>query len=417
MSSISPEPASPNRLSRVRQMALVAVAAVALLLVVVISRLFHAQQPDPAEPPATQGVFQATPDQFAGLQIQTVKASPAASFVRATGIITTDDDHSTPVLPPLTGQITDVLVEAGQTVTRGQALAIVRSTERSQVRDTLVTASAQRDTARSQLQIARNNAHRQEMIFRNGGGAQRDYQQAQTDLIAAQATLRTAEAAYAAAEDQVRIQGGTPAELSRLGTSDGDALATIRAPISGVIASRAVSVGQFLTSNADTPIFVITDPATVWLVAQVTEADATHIHVNDTLDVTTPSSPGRVFSTKVSMVGAGLDPVTHRLPVRAVIDNPGGVLKPQMFANFVIRTVDADPQAPAVITVPAAAVIREGDDARVWIAEPGNRLVARPVQIADGPDEDSVIVTSGLKPGEQIVTRGALFVNEAGIPG
>ena len=417
MLSISHDADLENRLPRTRQIILVLIVAGLLMLVVLVSMMFHTRDPDLKEKPPVPGVFEATPDQYAGLQIEAVHQGTVSASVDATGVIAADDYRSTPILPPLSGQITAVLAEAGQRVVRGQALAVIRSSERSQARQTLLTASAQRDTAHSQLQIATANAHRQELIFKNGGGAQRDFQQSQTDLVSAQASVRTAEAAYAAAEDQLRIQGSTASDLDRANGTAGEALATVRAPIDGVIATRSASVGQFLGSNNDTPIFVITNPATVWLVAQVAESEATHIHVGDALDVTTPSSPGRIFSAKVSVVGSGLDPATHRLPVRAVIANPDGALKPQMFANFVIKPHASGIQNPFIISVPAEAVIREGDEARVWVVEPGRRLIARTVQISDGADTATVNVVSGLKPGERIVTRGAIFVNEAGIPG
>lgn len=403
-------------LPRSRQLLITGGVAGALLLVVVASTIFHTADPDPAATEATPGVFQATPQQFAGLSVQRVGRPGEGAAVHATGIISTNDDVSTPIVPPLTGQVVKVLVEPGQTVREGQPLAVIRSTERSQARDALVTASAQRENARAQVRVAEGNAHRQELIFKNGGGAQKDTLQAQADLVAAQATLRTAEAAYATAADQLKIQGGTAGDLRDGAKSDaGGALATVRAPIGGVVASRSLAAGQYLGSGQTNPIFVITNPASVWLIAQVAEGDARHVHVGDRLDVTTPSSPGRTFSARVSVVGSGLDPATHRLPVRAVIANPDGALKPQMFANFTIRPQATD-NTFAGVQVPAEAVIREGDAARVWVAQPGNRLVARDVKIADGAADGQVNIISGLKPGELIVTSGAIFVNEAGIP-
>lgn len=419
MSAISDQPDPVTRLPRKRQLMLVGCAAITLAVVVVLANAFHAQAPEPAEARGTPGVFVATPGQYAGFTIATVGAPVAAGaggrLVHATGIITANEDRSTPVLPPLTGQITQVFVQPGAHVVQGQPLAVIRSTERVQARDALVTAAAQRDMARSQLDIAQANARRQELVYRNGGGAQRDYQQAQNDLVTAQAAMKTAQAAYVAAQDQLRIQGGTSADLREIG--GGGALATVRAPIAGIVAARAAAVGQYLGSGTSTPLFVVTNEASVWLVAQVAESDARRVRVGDRLDVTTPSSPGRVFSAAVDMVGAGLDPVTHRLPVRAVIANPDGALKPQMFAEFTIRAVGGAGASATALTVPAEAVIREGAAARVWVALPGRRLVARDVAIAEGPDDQSVTILSGLKPGERIVTRGSIFVNEAGIPG
>jgi len=142
----------------------------------------------------------------------------------------------------------------------------------------------------------------------------------------------------------------------------------------------------------------------------VAESDAENVRVGDPVEVTTPALPGRIFHATIDLVGAALDPQTHRLPVRASIPNPDKALKPQMFASFAIQHRNAG----EAIRVPAAAVIHEGDTARVWIMRPDGLLVARDVQTGDSAN-GLVTITQGLKPGEKIVTSGALFVNEAGI--
>ena len=96
--------------------------------------------------------------------------------------------------------------------------------------------------------------------------------------------------------------------------------------------------------------------------------------------------------------------------MRATIANPDGALKPQMFASFAIRQAHAG----SALRVPAAAVIHEGESARVWVVRPGGLLVSRDVVAGDEQD-GMVTILKGLEPGERIVTAGALFVNEAGI--
>jgi cobalt-zinc-cadmium efflux system membrane fusion protein len=268
--------------------------------------------------------------------------------------------------------------------------------------------------AQAQLTTATRNADRQRQIYQTAGGALKDYQQAQADLAAAQATARTAAAALGAARDKLSILGksqGEIAALERVGEMSGiHDVTTLRAPISGLIASRDVSAGQYVNQGGDKPVMFITDPSRVWLIAQVAETDADAVHVGDVVDVTTPALPGRVFSARIEVVGAGLDPDTHRLPVRATIANPDGALKPQMFASFSIRkAVEGD-----AILVPSMAVIHEGDTARVWVMRPDKLLAARNVTVGDERD-GRIEILSGLRPGEMIVTSGALFVNEAGL--
>jgi cobalt-zinc-cadmium efflux system membrane fusion protein len=104
--------------------------------------------------------------------------------------------------------------------------------------------------------------------------------------------------------------------------------------------------------------------------------------------------------------------MTHRLPVRAEIENRGGALKPEMFANFRILTSDVA-LSPAV---PESAVVYEGNAAHVWVVAGDDLLELRSVRT--GRSDDGLIeVLEGLKPGERVVTRGGLFIDQAATPG
>jgi cobalt-zinc-cadmium efflux system membrane fusion protein len=410
-----PLPVSTH-LSRGAQYRWLAIAAAALLGIVVLVTLIgkwthHDAVPPPAAPP---GTFRPTPTQMAALQTLRVGEGSSVERTLASGAITVDGDRSTPVLMPYAGQVVKVLVEAGERVVQGQPLLLVRTGDFVDARSGLFAARAAYQNAQAQLVTAQRTADRQKQIYATAGGALKDYQQAQADLSAAQAAARTAAASLGAARDKLAVLGKSPAEIRRLenagevsGIHD---VTTLHAPIGGLVASRDVSAGQYVGQGGDRPVMTITDPSRVWLVAQVAEGDAESIHVGDAATVTTPALPGRTFSARIDLVGAALDPVTHRLPVRAAIANPDGALKPQMFASFAIRRARAGEE----MRVPAAAVIHEGEQARVWVVRPGGVLAARDVVTGDSQD-GQVAIVRGLAPGERIVTAGALFVNEAGI--
>jgi len=115
------------------------------------------------------------------------------------------------------------------------------------------------------------------------------------------------------------------------------------------------------------------------------------------------------LTARINYVAAAIDPATRRLTVRATVDNPGFALKPEMFANVTIYSADDHP----AIGVPRQALIYEGDRVRVWIARPDKSIELRPVKVglANG---DIVEVKSGdIAPGEQIVTKGSLFIDRA----
>ncbi len=415
--STTPETLPPTRsLSRSAQMRWLGIAAGVIvglvLIVVLIGKLTH-HEPAPA-PVSPAGTFRPTKDQMAGLTTMRVGYGASDARTLASGAITVDGDRSTPVLMPYSGQVVRVLADAGQRVTEGQPLMLVKASDFVDARSGLFAARAGLQNAQAQLATAQRTAERQRLIYETAGGALKDYQQARTDLAAAQATARTAAASLGAARDKLAILGKSQGEISRLenvgevsGIHD---VTTLHAPISGLIATRDVSAGQYLSQGGDKPVMTITDPSHVWLIAQLAENDATAVHVGDAVTVTTPALPGRSFHATIDLVGAALDPQSRRLPVRATIANPDGALKPQMFASFSIQRA----RSGDALRVPAAAVIHEGDDARVWVVRPGGLLVAR--KVTAGEEQDGqVTITAGLQSGERIVTAGALFVNEAGL--
>jgi cobalt-zinc-cadmium efflux system membrane fusion protein len=212
----------------------------------------------------------------------------------------------------------------------------------------------------------------------------------------------------------LRILGKTDQEIASLEaqpTQKLDPVAIVTAPVRGTITQRQIGVGQYINSEAagaTNPVYTISDLSTVYLIANVREVDAPLMKVGLPLEVQVLAYPGRVFKGKVSYVAPSIDTNTHRLPVRADVENPDGALKPGMFANFSIITGEAA-TAPAV---PQEAIVYEGDHARVWVAGEGDTLALREIRtgrISDGMVE----VRAGLSAGEKVVTSGTIFIDRA----
>jgi len=405
-------------LAKAEQIRLIVIGAAVLIAIVAAALLlrFLLRPGEVPQQPLPPGAFRPTAEQLAELNVQTVRVGSNAGMVDATGVISVDEDHSTPVVLPYSGQVTDVLVQAGQRVTRGQPLLKIASSDFVDARNTLFSTAAQQATAVAQLKMAEDNAKRQQLIFQTAGGALKDYRQAMSDLIAARSAARSADAALGAARDKLSLLGKTPDEVKRLEAAGEVAgiysRTTYHAPATGTIASRDVAPGQYVSGGGDKPVMTITDLSSVWLIAQLSESDIANVRLGDAVDVTTPAYPGRTFHAVIDNIGAALDPATHRLPVRATVTNPGEALKPQMFATFAIRR----PASGSAVMVPASAVIHEGDTARVWVLGRDGLLYARTVIVTDSAGGYETI-SAGLTPGERVVTAGALFVNEAGIGG
>jgi cobalt-zinc-cadmium efflux system membrane fusion protein len=127
------------------------------------------------------------------------------------------------------------------------------------------------------------------------------------------------------------------------------------------------------------------------------------------VDVTVLAYPGRTFNARITYVAASIDPNTHRLPVRAEVENPDGALKPEMFATFNILTGEDRP----TLAIPESALVYDGETAHVWTMNRARQTIAsREVTIgrmADGMAE----ILHGLQPGEEVITSGGVFIDRA----
>jgi cobalt-zinc-cadmium efflux system membrane fusion protein len=360
------------------------------------NRLFATHEPAvaAASPP---GTYRATAQQLKTFTVEAVQEHGFVSEELADGKIGINADRATPVVSPYSGRVTRVIAGLGDAVKAGAPLATVEASEFVQTQNDLRVANAQ-------VKMARTNETRKHALYEAKGGSLQDWQQSQAELAAA-------ETAFESARSRLQIFGKSPEEITALQTSAAmSPVATLTAPIGGVVVDRQVGPGQYLQAGGS-PVFTIADPSSVWLLANVRESDAGLVKAGQTVEVHVLAYPQRVFKAQVTYVAAVLDPATHRLPVRAAIDNRDGALKPEMFASFRILTSEAT-QSPAI---PQAAVIYEGDAAHVWVVTADGLLTFRSIH-AGRSNDGLVEVIDGLKAGERVVTRGGLFIDQAAAP-
>jgi len=389
----------------VRRQAIVLAAASAAVIAALfglplVGQLFAAKPPaPPAAPPP--GTFRVTRDQWDALKTTQVQATTFRPGVETEGKIATNDDRTTQVYSPYSGRVTRVFAKVGDVVRAGQPLFAIDGAEFVQGQNDLAAAHAQ-------LTLTHAAEARQHALYDVNGAALKDWQQSQTDLA-------NAENALAAVRNRLRILGQSDAQIAALESrprGGGISAETIVAsPISGVVVQRTVGVGQTLgsvTNGGTTAAFVVSDLSTVWLVGDVREVDSTLARLGQPIQVRVTALPGRVFNAKVDFVSPTVDPVSRRVMVRAVIANPDGVLKPEMFASFSLTTGGET----SAVGVPEEAVIYEADTARVWVARPGGLLELRNIQTGE-TQNGLVEVTAGLSPSDRVVTSGALFIDRA----
>jgi len=177
--------------------------------------------------------------------------------------------------------------------------------------------------------------------------------------------------------------------------------------MTGRITARTAAPGDFVQPGNLPAPYSVADISRIWLNASVTESDMPLVRKGQPIHVTVMALPERVFEGEISTVGATVDPQLHRGLVRAEIEDPKHELIPGMFASFVIVT---GPPLTA-LAVPLDGVVREGDGTMtVWYTTDRHRFTKRTVRIglqSAGYDQ----ILEGVRAGEQIVTKGAVFLD------
>jgi cobalt-zinc-cadmium efflux system membrane fusion protein len=350
-----------------------------------------------------------TPAEWASLTIEPVAKRTFRAETVTEGKIAVDEDRSTPVFSPFAGRVMKLLVRPGDSVTQRQPLFVIEAGDTVQAQNDFIAAMTGLNKAKSALDLAQLQHKRAKDLFEGKAVPLKDYQQAEATLIQAQNDLRSTQTALEAAHNKLRILGFTDeiiAAFREKGRIDPNT--TIFSPIAGTVVQRKVGPGQYVNSGASDPVFVIGDLSTVWLTAFVRETDASKVSVGQEIAFNVLALPDRPLTARIDYVAAAIDPATRRLLVRSTIDNKDGVLKPEMFANVTIYSAEDHP----AVGVPKQALIYEGNQVRVWVAHEDKSIELR--QIKTGlTNGDLVEVQGSLRPGEQIVTKGTLFIDRA----
>ncbi|PIT05134.1 hemolysin secretion protein D [Bradyrhizobium nitroreducens] len=353
--------------------------------------------------------FTPTASEWATLTIEPVKAKAFRAEYVTEGKVAVDEDRSTPVFSPYAGRVTKLLAKPGETLKQGQPLFTIEAADTVQAQNDFIAAMTAQNKAKSAIDLADIQFKRAKDLYEGHAIPLKDYQQAEATQVQAQNDMRSSGTALEAARNKLRILGFTD-ETIKAFQDQGiiNREITIYSPISGTVVQRKIGPGQYVSAGASDPVFVIGDLSTVWLTAFVRESDAAAVCIGQDITVNVMALPGRPLTAKINYVAAAIDPATRRLLVRATIDNKDGLLKPEMFANVTIYSA-GDRAAPAV---PKQALIYEADKVRIWVARDDKSVELREIKIGliNG---NLVEVTSNLRPGEQIVVKGSLFIDRA----
>jgi cobalt-zinc-cadmium efflux system membrane fusion protein len=353
--------------------------------------------------------YMTSPAEWASLTIEPVTQRGFRAERATEGKIAIDEDRSTPVFSPYAGRVTKLLAKPGDDVVKGQPLFVIETADNIQAQNDFIAAMTAMNKAKSALDLAQLQDRRAKDLFEGKAVPLKDYQQTQATLIQAQNDMRSSETALQAARNKLRLLGLTDEDIATFQEKGRiNPEITIFAPLAGTVVQRKVGPGQYVNSGASDPVYVIGDLSTVWLTAFVRESDCANVAIGQDISFSVLALPGRTLTARINYVATAIDPSTRRLLVRATIDNKSFTLKPEMFANVTIYSA-GDRSA---VGVPKQALIYEGDQVRIWVAYPDRSIELREIKpgLANG---DLVEVVGNLKPGELIVTKGALFIDRA----
>jgi membrane fusion protein, multidrug efflux system len=302
----------------------------------------------------------------------TVSQQTLPRFLTLTGTLL--PNQKADVAADVNGKIQATFVERGSFVSRGFALASVdpRSAAISRAE-----ASAQARALEAQSSLASADCERAEKLFRDGSisPAEHERQAAQC-----QATGWSKKAAEARAQLAGKMLGDS----------------TIRAPFSGIIAERLVTVGEYVRPH--TRVVTLVDIDTLRLELTVSESDIANVHEGQVVGFHVASSGDEEFSAIIKYVGPALRRASRDLVVEASLDNAARKLKPGMFATAKIGLGTYESTV-----VPATALREEGSTRHIFVVSQ-KKLEERVVETGERVG-DVVAIAKGVAPGEQVVTR------------
>jgi cobalt-zinc-cadmium efflux system membrane fusion protein len=333
-----------------------------------------------------------TPAQRQNIHLYTVAQSRFHRTIDASGAVDFDNDQATSVIAAFSGPVSKLLVNPGDKVKKGDALAIVDSAD-------FATAVS---TYRKALTTARTNrrlADLEKDLVQHRGVAQREEDQAQTDAANADADAEAALQGLLA----LNVDAKTIADI-RQGRSVSKVQSVIRAPIGGTVVEKLITPGQLLQAGT-TACFTIADLSRVWVMAQVSASDMASVHVGDPADVET-GIDGKTLAGTVTNIASLVSPDTRLVAARVEVPNPGALLKKQMYVNVRIHSG----QENNGLLVPVAAVLRDDENLPfVYLAQHDGSFARRRVTLGyRGGDQYDIV--DGLRAGDQVVTDGGIFV-------
>ncbi|MGN5476454.1 efflux RND transporter periplasmic adaptor subunit [Cupriavidus basilensis] len=297
-----------------------------------------------------------------------------------------NEDKTVRVSTPFAGRVTEILVQPGATVKAGQPLANLTSSD-------FGVAQADARKAAADNAVATKALARQRELYAAGVIAQKDLEQAQGDAARSAADLQRTQAA-------LRQYGGA--------AGDGANRFALRSPIDGLVVERNINPGMELRPDQPpaAPLFLVTDPTTLWAQVDAGEADLGLFKPGVTVQLLSAAYPGETFPGTVVKIADYVDPTSRSIKVRLAVPNADRRLKAEMFVTARLQAASFEG-----IAVPSKAVFLADNHNYVFVRTAPNTFVRRPVKLGVSLPGVSEVL-DGIKDGETVVTEGNLYLQD-----
>ncbi|NUR54274.1 MAG: efflux RND transporter periplasmic adaptor subunit [Acidobacteria bacterium] len=349
-----------------------------------------ATSPRDPQPAALHGRVRLDPTQVKQIRIEELSTHAPTNAIKATGTVEFNADRMAKLLPPVSGQVQDLRINVGDGVHQNDVLFVLSSRE-------VAAAVAEHQSSHKDLELAEKTHAMTKDLFEHQAASRIALEQSESELAKARSRVMQTEENLQvlgldpnSEEDPNRVQPRVP----------------VRTPIAGTVIERNVTNGQFVGPEAS-PLVTIADLSNVWVQGDVFERDLRHISIGQKADVTTAAYPSDRFSAQVSRIASVVDPQTRTAKVRFLVTNPGGRLKPGMFASINLYLSDGANS----LTVPATAVFVENGRTFAYVQTGSQEFARRELETVTS-GSDRLRVVRGAQAGERVVSDGVLLLRQ-----
>jgi cobalt-zinc-cadmium efflux system membrane fusion protein len=314
------------------------------------------------------------------IRIDTVITSKLKSSIKFNGAVDFNPDRVANIYPLVSGNVSGVSVMLGDYVKAGQILGRVNSSE-------IANNNAALSNNGSAVVLAKRVLQQQKDLFKSGLSSQ-------VDVTNAEVAYEQAIASKKASQSVANIYG-----------SDKQGQFLIKSPIDGFIVQKNVNNGMAFRTDNSSSLFTVSDLKQVWVQANVYEANISKVHQGNEVEVTTISYPDKIFKGKINELTNVLDPTNRVMKMRIVLDNPGYILKPQMFATVTVNNTENED----AISIASSDLIFDNSQYYVLVYKSSKDVQIRSVEVLS-INGSRAFLKSGVTPGETLIGSQALLL-------